>query len=600
MSITVTLPVAKPTNVQLTLVSGGNLPIGKTYYVKVAGFDSEYLSPYAHLSYRRNFHSPLSDASSPVSVTTDATYRSIQVTWTNSAGADRYNVFVSETDGDFAGLKSYQVINDERHPDIQSPVTITDLPDTTYINHSCLIKNNLVHYIDKNLGIIKVSFTGTESHDLDDVYDAIVAQGYSGYAYYDGFNFAIKGSFVFEGTDAGEFVVERKSLIFIKGCICKDNPNYVVRFGRYVSDSLGADYIYGCYIDIQNSRYPIHPGILDGENNLEMYGTLLQAAASVILLVPEPEYYIYYYGGGQQNLGWYIDNFKDTFLGMSQRSMQGIIRELKITASYMSGIAWIDCWSVRTGYLHSGPQEGFYRCKFGLYLSSHATFYHYLNNTISYERYWYDCEFLESQDDRLIPRWTPLYAEDGYTDESNARVRVTFKLKVTDKNGNNIEGANVIIKDQFGNDVTLYTKDYNNDDRLLGSVQSPVQTDSNGEIDYYLETYIVNHEDGNPSITAIVYTEYYPFHITITKGRYQAFDGYFDLIEKTEWDIALQPEVEYTEALINADVEGDEITGVSEAEEITGVSEAEVIEVDVEEDTIYADVEEDIITGTIL
>ena len=91
--------------------------------------------------------------------------------------------------------------------------------------HMILTQQNNLYAIpcgfDDDIGLIHLNVTGTG--DLEDVYQAMVDAGYGKYVYYDGFVFAIHGSFYFEGSTTTAITDTGKEIWFVNGGYCNNN-----------------------------------------------------------------------------------------------------------------------------------------------------------------------------------------------------------------------------------------------------------------------------------------------------------------------------------------------------------------------------------------
>lgn len=290
MAITVSLPLSAPTGLTATLQSGGSLAPSTTYYFIVMAWNNANpnITLTGNPATALKYHFPISAEGS---FTTDTTHLSALITWTNSAehtANTRYNIIITTTSGSYAGMRlvapsTTDLENVGAIADGTTGYTVTAIPagTTTYakaVYHSVQLKNNLPLNLSKDTGIIRVDLSGTNAYGLKDIYDAVVSAGYSSNVYYDGYNFGLKGYIVVNATnDAGSLVAENKRITFIRGgVIIYNSPNYVVRFGAWLSDALGADYGKSCTINFLSARFPnwayyttdiyrIYGGKIDGE-----------------------------------------------------------------------------------------------------------------------------------------------------------------------------------------------------------------------------------------------------------------------------------------------------------------------------------------------
>jgi hypothetical protein len=535
MAITVTLPIAAPTGLSSTLQSGGNLLANTTYYYVVIAFESAYVSPGTG---RFNYHSPISAEGT---FTTDSTNKSVLIKWTNVTNATNYNILISTTSGNYKNIPAFGTTSEGVGTITDGTVgyTVTGVATGTHVIHSVQLANDLPGNLTKDGGILKVVLDGTTTYNLKNIYDAIITAGYSSYVDYDGYNFTYKGWIYANTTDAGNLVVERQRLIFVKGGVCIDTgSNYKIRFGRWVNDNKKADPTYGCSIDILNSRTPFKSYV---SGALQMYGSIITDSHSRKNTETELLTYNYYYAGWSMSLNYYTDKYNDTLLGIPGRGGIGNIKDLKWKQLNNFGngthIRLNINKNARLPYYAGGK---FYNCT---WYDNNATnlsmnIYVPANGALYYSNF-YDCMFpLYSNN---IPVFTYLTNYGNVTSNSYTQHNYSLNIKVIDKNGNPLSDVNVSIKDQFGNSGVWIEHDTTIDKIVTGNEYTTARvTDSNGIIDtFYIKSYKVNlHPDNTEAASYcdnVVFTKYYPFIITLSKTGYSDYSIILDtLLESTD------------------------------------------------------------------
>ncbi|HLD46177.1 MAG TPA: carboxypeptidase-like regulatory domain-containing protein, partial [Desulfobaccales bacterium] len=81
---------------------------------------------------------------------------------------------------------------------------------------------------------INVYFDGNVN--LRDIYNAIVAAGYSTHAFWDGINFVLNGSIYITGSIAGSLIAKGVTIILL-GTIYNTNPNCIITLGESIGNS---------------------------------------------------------------------------------------------------------------------------------------------------------------------------------------------------------------------------------------------------------------------------------------------------------------------------------------------------------------------------
>lgn len=530
MPIEVTLPLIAPSGLEATLQEGGSLSAATTYYYVVMAFDAYDQTPTASSAGYLAYHSPISEEGS---FTTSGTQLSAHITWANVDGATNYNLLISTSSGDYTDSAMYGAGTENVGTITDGPTgyTVTDVGDATYAHHSCQVVNNLTNNISKDLGILKVLLTGDNgsppTYDFKDLYDAIVASGYQDYVFYDGTHFTLKGTIEIDGTEAGALEDIRKHITLIRGCISVRNPYFPFTLGAWISDEAGAQYAWGCVLDVQNCRYPVY-GVSE---TLQLYGCLY------LSMVPNSETENsntgYYHTGYGQYLFGYIEEIKDSIIGQAGRSMAAVdISDLKWNeGNNWSGGSKIRCLITGNTSCHAWnyyTTGNFYDCTFTN--SSYFTqgYYGYASQ---YHVTFYDTTFT-SYEDNLVPlsgglRWND---NGGGTYEFGAQGEFFFwfynslKVKAIDENGVGLSGVEVSAIDGNGNAAEWIEHDGTFNKKTTGSTYTTNRyTNSDGEIDYYLLSYKMNHDpedsSGPPSYVS-QRISYYPYTITFSKLGY--------------------------------------------------------------------------------
>ena len=531
MTITVSILPA-PTALNASLTAGGSLVDGTTYYYVVIAYDQRYISPYASWSNRFGVHSSISAEDS---FTCDATNKSANITWTNATGATRYQILVSTTSGDYTNSGGYGTVAESvgAIADGSTGYSLTALSTEQVIFHSCQLVNDQAGDIDKDQGMLMVDFTGTDTHDLDDVYDAIVAAGYSTYVSYDGYNFVMKGWLRALSTcsDTGMLWVKKKRLTFPRGGISVRNANYTFRFGTWVTDEIQANYADGCAIDIQGGRYPIS----GTSGNLQLYGSLVTFQQSIITAVSENLLNQYYTGGSQVYFNSNVSKYQDSLFGANgTKQFRGTTSEIK-DIKFECGNNYGNPPHIRLRlprpnscnmpYTHLGA---FYACDF----MTCSTLRNYsFNNGAADITNFYDCDFTEWPDDMLkAPYMTYSNLKTAYNWQSLNYYDFVYSIEINviDDAGTPLQGANVSLTDKEGDAGTWIEHDGTYDKQVTGSTYTTDRTsDVNGIVDYYVKSY---HNYLNPAHTDTVTdpdtstnsltTEYFPFTIMVSKAGY--------------------------------------------------------------------------------
>lgn len=541
-TITVILEPETPTNTNAELKSGGNLEINTTYYYVVFTYESKYYSPYAQVTYRYARHSPLSEEKN---FTTNDTHRTVNITWDNSVGATsatRYQIFLTTNSNNYTNSGGYGTSREEvgSIDDGGEGYEIDTLSSETWVVHSAQLVNNFTGNIDKNLGIVSAIFNESDTHYLDDVYDAIVAAGYEDYVFYDGYNFIFKGWFIAPSpsdvSNNGKLVVLNKRLTFLKGGISVTNTQYTMTFGQWDGANAQANYRYGSSIDIQNSRYPL----AGTSGNLQFYGAFVSLGMSRITTEIENLVNQYYTGGLQiyytSDVSEFKDSLMETNLGQASqfRAYTSDLNDLKaiVGNNYGNGNhIRLRLPSPGSANMPYTPGGKFYATDF-MSLQTLQN-YEFNNGDFDYTDF-YDCDFTVYPDGILkAPYMKYSNLRSTYNWQSNNTFYFHYSIigKVLDEDGNPLENVTVNATDKDGNPVEWIEHDGTLDRIITGTNYTTARlTDENGSVDYYLQAYQLklnqSHDDkvtDPDTSTNTINTYFYPFTITFSKDGYRSY-----------------------------------------------------------------------------
>lgn len=228
MAITVTGPLATPTNVVATPTAGGSLAASTTYYIRIVAKTGDvfYTIPFRD-----------SPPSTEVSFVTTSTNKQCSVTWDSVTGATKYDVYMSTTSGSYSGQKLLHSAND--HSPSTSSTNSYTITGAEYSVNSVapFTSTQTFPFSITKEGTIQVNFDGTVT--LTDIYNAIVAAGYSNYVFWDGGVFAINGAFYLTGSTAGSLTAYNVTFYFLRLSIYNNNANFTFNFGQATSYQTG-------------------------------------------------------------------------------------------------------------------------------------------------------------------------------------------------------------------------------------------------------------------------------------------------------------------------------------------------------------------------
>jgi hypothetical protein len=543
MALTVTLPIASPTNLQATLQAGGSLAANTTYYYIVIAYDQTSYTPSGVFCY----HSPISIEGT---FTTDTTNRSVKINWDNVTGATRYQILLTTISGNYTNSGGYGTAA-ENVGSITSGVTgytITSLSSEIYVFHTCQIVNTLPGNLNKNLGLIKVDFATAGNITLDQVYDAIVAQGFGDYVVYDGYNFILKGWFYApNNSSTGLFNPTRKRFSFVKGGVINDSSTYTFRFGTWTSDAVGANYTNGCAIDILNARTPFR-----GPSNygtLQVYGSLVTNGQSMYLKLAENKT-IGNFLFGSPYIGYTYTEIKDNIMGIAGRGVTSDVIDLKWWQQNNFGNGKHVRLKIYVVALlpYSTAPGGFYNCDF----LTNTKLSRYSGHGGGYDLSGYNCKFYDC---KFTGFTSKMLDKDNYSMSSienpylwtNQFDQIYYSLSATvlDENGNPLQDVSVNAIKQDGNPVIWVEHDNSTNRYVTGNTYTTDRkTDVNGQIDYYIRRHKLSHDPSNnqyPTSTMIIQEDDFPFTITFSKEGYRNYTVLLqELNERTNLTLTLE------------------------------------------------------------
>ena len=491
MSITVSLPIGKPTGLNATLVDGGSLDPNTTYYYVIVAYFNNNVTP---ISYAVEvYHGPISDEAS---FTTDTTNLSALIKWTNPPGhtsLSRYQLLLTKVSGDYTSSGTYGMTTVEyisaTMTDGAIGYTVTALSIVLWCVHSYQLVNDLLGGIDKALGILKVEFTGTSTHTIQQVYDAIVSAGYSDYVRWNGYEFIFKGWLycAVETTDAGLFNVTGKRMTFIKGGIKNRSDSYIFRFGSLLSETKGAHPDNACVIDIIHSRYAFLTYYGSG---IEFYGGLLSKGKGRLTTYSEYLNIESYYANSNSYIGYNVSGFRDVMIGFYGRSNLGDIKDI----SWRQGNNWGNYNHIRLKVLDSAnmPYKAggkFYNCNWLdlAYLNMYV-----FSGTEGYYTNMYDMDFSifpNGMIDNPYVRYSSLASPD-YQSNNYFQFFYSLQMTVLDAAGDVLEDVIISAVDKDNNPVNWIEKDGSTDELISGNEYTSNRlTDVNGKVDYYMLSY---------------------------------------------------------------------------------------------------------------
>jgi len=565
MSIVVTKPVGAPTNLNAVVSAGGSLAASTQYYYIVIANDIS--NGNASGSALTPHHSDISEEGSFI---TTGVNKSVTITWDNPTGGAYYNVLLSTISGNYVGVPAYGNGGYETWGNITDGavgISISAILSNTYCRHSIQLANLMHPSFTNDLGVIHVALSGTDTHDLQDVYDAVVAAGLSDYIDYDGYDFIIKGWIFSDSSDVGYLTVTRQRITMLKGGIKNLGTGYQFTFGKW-SGAIGASKTDGCSIDLQSARYPLLGAY---EYGLRVYGCLVSTAHSRNLTIAEMYGSIFYNGGANLYIAYKVSELKDNIIIPARNDSSDVYDTAWGQGNNFSKYKHVRLKIWQAASMPYDVDGTFYDCDF---LTSPPLNIYSFTPTDGHYADFYDCRFSEysngvvSDGEVRYRKNTPPYTSDNYLQFNSS-----FKIEILDKNGDPIQGATINAVDKNGDPAVWI--EHSGDDRIVtGSTYTADRTtDADGKIDYYLQAYKFildpDNTDGVYSYNTIR-TDLSPYTFTFSK------DGYQDYVVKIDMSGAVNTVAAMS--LLDDIIILGEIDGSIEIQELAGSLDTQELE----------------------
>ncbi|GBD90295.1 hypothetical protein BMS3Abin04_01012 [bacterium BMS3Abin04] len=515
MAVTVTAPLPAPT-VALSLVSGGTLDANTTYYVRVT---ADQGGSYGYAGIPGALESL---PSTEVSITTDATNKSILVTITDD-GHKYHTVYVTKVSGDYSGNTRCGAVN--YVATLRNYVlsyTITTTPTLSTL-HTFNQVSNMPTGLVKETGTITINATG--SITLQDIYDQVVADGYGDYVFYDGKTFNLKGSFYFTGSTAGDLTV-KNTILNIYG-INNTNTNFIITFGQW--DSTNNRALNGCHMFFWGEN-----GQFYQKAAIKFYGCKMVAGGGLDSTTTPLTTYDRWVIGRLTNLYVYdtdtfqqndfdngiriwpnanMANFKSINASQSGASIDLNANYNVSDFTLIYGYFWLrpnKTTVITDAYIQTMNDSG---AHFKIHETSGNTgSLKIINGTFVAQTYVND-----------VPTDQPAFYPYGTSGAPTITIYKSLNLKVVDKDGNSISGATIDIENSGG--------------AISGS---PFTTDANGEIATEVKVYDVTQKGAGDVRQWFDYTSTNPIVITISKSGYKTYKTSQTILNKVDWTIRLE------------------------------------------------------------
>jgi hypothetical protein len=527
MAITVTKPVAAPTGLSATLQTGGSLDASTTYYYVVIAYSTNYLAPSAYTI--QNYHSDLSVESS---FTTTATELSALIKWTNVSGATNYEIFITKTSGDYSASFSQACGSQYLSSSITDGTTgytVTTETGSIYVCHSAQYIGTLPGGLNKDLGIIKINFSGSDDHDFDDMIAAIDSAGLSDYYNWDGYTFVLKGWMVTDvgTTETGSFSTTGKNFVFVKGGLHARQQYFKFTFGTWLTAQNIPGQNSVCNLEFLNARYPFRAVYTDSEA-LNVYGGVISGSrADNYLSLSGGRNGGYYIGGSQLYIAGDVSGFKYCDFGLNLRGTAGTLRDVLFGQGNNFGNSpYIRCKCHRDANMPYKKGGAFYATEF-LNPTDDLSFYggSHVNN--GYYTDFYDCifPFTNGEINQGDFYYSSISAAQGLYSDCYVTIHYSLNVTIQDINGNPIQGVTVSAKNKNGEECTWTEHDGTSDKLAVATYTTPRTSDVNGQVDYYVKSYKISH---NPENTGegnsynIIKTEEFPITFTFSKSGYES------------------------------------------------------------------------------
>lgn len=475
MTVTVTGPLGTPVIASISLADGGSLLASTTYYFRVVA------TPQASYAEIADNHSA---ASVEGTFTTDTIQKQVAITWGAITGANGYWVYLTTTPGVYSLLRKVGTLGG--YSTATNSITLDGSQSMTSPEQLFASSQTMPGTLDKEAGKILISFTGATT--LLDIYNAIIAAGYTGNCSYDGGTFILIGSIYITGTTAGALTEKNKVLVFLDGGLKNTNSNCTLTFGSYISATLyGYD---GC------TFYVMRRGIrfAGGSLNTYLYGCMFKnlgfGLASEANVLCGDTYVL----RDQLTL-----NFSGAFIYPAYDDFYGSSDIVALQTAYMTtGGA---CTSIIRPILKNAYLFDYVSTNTQTLTVSDGVMYGEgydirSGRSLDDKTIFLNCTFPERSDLIPIISWDLA----GY--RGAKQFWFTLALKVVDVNGVGLSGASIVIKDVLGSPVA----------------GSPFTTNATGDISTNLYGYRMTWSGGGT--TSSTKTDQTPHTVTISKSGY--------------------------------------------------------------------------------
>lgn len=243
-TITFTAPPAAITDLSPTLVAGGTLSVATYYYTVVAVGTNAYY-PDSNQTY--------SGASNEVTITTDASNKSVRLDWSAITGAVGYYVFRSTTSGTYTTARfKRETDNSTYYPTTTNNYFVDNGSFTLYATFvGSMIPTTSktpMNLAIRTYGKGNLVCSGGSAGDpitLQNIYDNAVANSWTNWCAYDGVSFALMANWYM--TTASTYFSATSSVIYIKGFVnIGGGAGSVIQFGATsLQDTIEGCIFYG-------------------------------------------------------------------------------------------------------------------------------------------------------------------------------------------------------------------------------------------------------------------------------------------------------------------------------------------------------------------
>jgi len=547
------------TNITTTLLVGGSLEPNTTYYGVIVGYKNSYIT-----NIREDFavHTAITPDST-FSFTTDSTHLSVNV---NYEGNRYVDWMIKKTPGDdWSDISSYCTIREKVCSYGSLSFNIISEPiQTGRMMHGAQFNNPYYGGIDKNISSPQF-FVYVEAGDdetntgIKELFEAIVALGYSTHVRFDGQIFVLMGSLAIKGNGSilGTFYLRNTTMVFLHGGFrAQTIDNKFVEIGsRRDPDNYPATAYYPSRVVnliIHSTRY-----FLSFNDNSSMYGGEVKTDGFEIkdnINRINNRYYNRSYRNAQ--LGS-IENYYASTNSIALYQIRGKLKNkpffyqfndfTKCVAPYYT--AYYDSNTHVANWSYSKPIR-FYRC--GVIFSSWQTLFSH--GDTPGDNNFYDCNFRDGLNEIKYVRW---YSYGG-TPEQSGSTNYYYNLvknSVLGENGEYLENVTITAKDNFGNNVLFYSQNGDDGSVTYNDVYE-IKTDQDGNADYY----VMRSKDINTDLGGGGYrynrtiVHYYPFTFYIKKDGYEIRSFIVSELNHPKSFVTVLPKIKRTKTTLNGNL----------------------------------------------